>query len=200
MKNSTKTARRLFEVADTQQGFFTAKQAKEAGYFEESFSYHLKAGNWVRERRGIYRLARYPLASRPDLMLWYLWSRNRREEPQGVYSHETALALYDLGDINPRRLHMTVPKGFRRNSAIPGILVLHFDDIPPGEIRHMHAVAVTGPARSIVDVLREGNMSDDAVRLAVSEALARGLITLGECEALRSNGDVPGHILKGLLR
>jgi predicted transcriptional regulator of viral defense system len=45
-----------------------------------------------------------------------------------VYSHHTALSLYDLSDLNPSKLHMTVPMDFRRNSEIPGILVLHFAD------------------------------------------------------------------------
>lgn len=31
-------------------------------------------------------------------------------------SHATALSLYDLSDVNPAKLHMTVPTGFRRPS------------------------------------------------------------------------------------
>ena len=49
--------------------------------------------NWIREHRGIYRLADFPTTERPDLMLWYLWSKNRQEIPEGIYSHETALSL-----------------------------------------------------------------------------------------------------------
>ena len=58
-------------------------------------------------------------------MLWYLWSRNRREVPEGIYSHETALSLHELSDVMPSKLHMTVPKDFRRNSMIPEVLILH---------------------------------------------------------------------------
>ena len=85
----------------------------------------MQVGDWIREHRGIYRLALFPTADRPDLVLWALWSRNRNEEVEGVYSHQTALSLYDLSDVNPSKLHMTVPIDFRRNSAIPRILVLH---------------------------------------------------------------------------
>jgi predicted transcriptional regulator of viral defense system len=42
-----------------------------------------------------------------------------------VYSHQTALSLFDLSDLMPSRLHMTVPPGFRRSAPIPGAIILH---------------------------------------------------------------------------
>ena len=102
-------SRHLFEFAEQQQGFFTTKQAKAAGFAENTHPYHVQVGNWIREHRGIYRLALFPTADRPDLVLWALWSRNRNEEVEGVYSHQTALSLYDLSDLNPSKLHMTAP-------------------------------------------------------------------------------------------
>ena len=67
-------ARRLYEIAGAQQGFFTTKQAKAAGFAENTHSYHLQVGNWMREHRGIYRLVLFPPADRPDLVLWSLWA------------------------------------------------------------------------------------------------------------------------------
>ncbi len=51
--------------------------------------------------RGIYRLAHYPVAERPELVLWILWSCNRKRELQGICSHdirrhETALDIHEL--------------------------------------------------------------------------------------------------------
>src|SRR5712692_8087779 len=130
MAQSYKEAfRRLYEMAETQQGFFTAKQAKAAGFAENTHPYHVQVGNWVREYRGIYRLTLFPPSEHPDLVKWALWSKNRDEVIEGVYSHQTALSLYELSDLNPAKLHMTVPAGFRRNSEIPGILVLHYADL-----------------------------------------------------------------------
>jgi predicted transcriptional regulator of viral defense system len=79
----------------------------------------------VREERGVYRLSQFPLPPRPDLMVWQLWSRNRQGEPQGVFSHATALSLHELSDVLAATLHMTVPPGFRRMAAIPEVLRLH---------------------------------------------------------------------------
>ena len=146
-------AKRLYEIAEDQQGFFTTKQAKAAGFAENTHPYHVQAGNWIREHRGIYRLASFPRGERPDLMLWSLWSRNRGEAAQGVYSHQTALSLYDLSDVMPAKLHMTVPKNFRRNSEIPRVLVLHFADLPQSDIGTVHGVRVTKPMRTILDLL-----------------------------------------------
>jgi hypothetical protein len=76
--------RRLFEFAEQQQGFFTTKQAKAAGFAENTHPYHVQVGNWIREHRGIYRLALFPMSDRPDLVLWALWSRNRAEQIEGA--------------------------------------------------------------------------------------------------------------------
>src|ERR1700731_1959183 len=170
-------ARRLYEVAQSQQGFFTTKQAIRSGFAEKTHAYHVNAGNWIREHRGIYRLADFPAPERPDLMLWYLWSQNRQEVPQGTYSHDTALSLHELSDIMPSKLHMTVPKHFRRNSKIPEILVLHRADLSGGDIQEMHGVRATCPLRTILDLLQTGNVDRNLIRQAIDEAMRRGLIS-----------------------
>jgi hypothetical protein len=92
----TPNSQRLFESAQHQGGFFTARQARDAGFGDNVHSYHVRSGNWIREHRGVYRLAQFPLPARPDLMIWQLWSRNRQDQPQGVFSHATALTLHEL--------------------------------------------------------------------------------------------------------
>ena len=111
------------------------KQAKASGFAENTHPYHVQAGNWIREHRGICRLALFPLAEHPDLIKWALWSKNRNEVTEGVYSHQTALSLYELSDVNPAKLHMSVPTHFRRNSEIPGILVLHYANVPAEDVQ-----------------------------------------------------------------
>ena len=103
----------LFDNVEGQQGYFTAKQAAAAGYQLGSQAHHVKSGNWVRVERGIYRLARFPQSNEEQLVIYYLWSRNRAGVPEGVYSHQTALSIHELSDINPSKLHMTVPPTFR---------------------------------------------------------------------------------------
>jgi predicted transcriptional regulator of viral defense system len=170
-------SRRLFDFVEQQQGFFTTKQAKAAGFAENTHPYHVQAGNWIREHRGIYRLALFPAADRPDLVLWSLWSRNRKEEVDGVYSHQTALSLYELSDLNPAKLHMTVPTSFRRNSDIPGIVVLHYRDLLKNEIQAGAGYKYTRPLRTILDLIEAGTVERTFIRQALRQAVDHGLIT-----------------------
>jgi predicted transcriptional regulator of viral defense system len=170
-------SRRLFDLAEQQQGFFTTKQAKAAGFAENTHPYHVQAGNWIREHRGIYRLALFPAADRPDLVLWSLWSRNRKEEIEGIYSHQTALSLYDLSDLNPAKLHMTVPENFRRNSDVPGIVALHYRDLPKSDIQIGPGYKYTRPLRTILDLIEAGTVERTFIRQALRQAVDRGLIT-----------------------
>lgn len=177
-------ARRLYETAQSQQGFFTTKQAIRAGFAERTHSYHVKVGNWIREHRGIYRVADFPAAERPDLMLWYLWSQNRREVPEGTYSHDTALSLHELSDIMPSKLHMTVPRHFRRNSRIPEVLLLHRADLAEGDVQEMYGMRVTRPLRTILDLLQTGRVDRTLVRQAIGEAMQRGLVSRKQIDSL----------------
>src|ERR1700693_4382728 len=186
-KERKEAARRLYEIAEVQNGFFTTKQAKAAGFAENTHPYHVHAGNWFREHRGIYRLASFPRGERPDLMLWSLWARNRGEANQGVYSHQTALSLYDLSDVMPAKLHMTVPRSFRRNSEIPRVLVLQFADVPESDIGVVHGVRVTNPMRTILDRLEGGEVPPATLRQALREGVRRGLIRRSEIAAARKH-------------
>ena len=49
----------LMTVAQDQQGYFTTKQAIEAGYADNTHPYHVHAANWERVYRGIYRMAHF---------------------------------------------------------------------------------------------------------------------------------------------
>ena len=181
------SAKRLYQIAVDQQGFFTTKQAKSAGFAENTHPYHIQAGNWIREHRGIYRLRSFPRGERPDLMLWSLWSRNRAEVTQGVYSHETALSLHDLSDVMPAKLHMTVPRSFRRNSEIPRVLVLHFADLPQSDIGTADGVRVTSAMRTILDLLEGGDVLVATLRQALREGVRHGLIRRSEIAAARKH-------------
>ena len=147
----------------------------------------MAAGNWIRESRGIYRLALFPRPERPDLVIWWLWSRNRSGDPQGVYSHQTALSLHELTDLMPARIDMTVPKTFRRGVPIPRVLRLHRDDLGRDEIEKIHGVPVTTPLRSILDLWQSEQVPRDVLRNALKEAIRLGKITRKQIRSASKN-------------
>lgn len=177
MKTPNEPQIQLYRIAEAQGGYFTAKQAASLGYASNKRVYHVQAGNWLREHRGIYRLALYPEPDRPDLILWWLWSRDRTDRPTGVYSHQTALSLHELTDVNPSRLDMTVPASFRRGAPIPKILRLHYGCISEPEQEALFGVPVTNALRTILDVWEEGSLPKDTLRQAFEQARSNGKIT-----------------------
>jgi predicted transcriptional regulator of viral defense system len=192
VRNAAK--RNLFAIAQDQSGYFTTKQAISAGFAEKTHRYHVRAGNWIREYRGIYRLADFPNVERPDLMLWYLWSRGRDDVPQGVYSHDTALSIYELSDANPSKLHLTVPTTFRKSAEIPTVLVLHRSNISSEDAQEIFAVRCTTPLRTITDLVAEGKTDRTLLQQAIQEALTRGLTTRNDLE--RDN--IPAEVRREL--
>lgn len=181
MKRSSNEAQaQLFAIAESQGGFFTAKQAEQASFDRKNHSYHVRAGNWQREGRGLFRLVHFPLPERSDLIRWSLWSRGRNDEPQGVFSHQTALSIFDLTDLMPERLHLTVPRDFRRSAPIPAILSLHFEELAHRDIQEKDGYRVTRPIRAIVDLCQDASIEQDLLEPAMREGLSRGLITHSE--------------------
>ena len=189
--------KKLYQIAESQLGYFTAKQAISAGYLAKNHVYHIKQGHWIREHRSIYRLTHFPHTDEGEMVLWSLWSRNRNEVAQGVYSHETALNIYDVSDAMPVKLHMTVPIKFRKSTAVPSIIVLHRNELKPEDIQKKQGYAVTTPFRTILDLVADKSISDDIVDQAIKEFRKRGLLT--EKEILRLVEAQPS-LAKHLLR
>lgn len=184
-KNRT-ASEKLFEIAESQQGYFTYKQALAAGYYRDAAHFHARSGEWLRERRGIYRLARFPAAERPDLVLWSLWSSDRGGEVRGVYSYQTALSLYQITDANPAKLHLTVPPKFRKFHSPPKGIVLHRAELKESEIRRQRGYFVTTPLKTLQDMFAAQLMDAEEVRLAARQAVRSGIMTPAEADTLSS--------------
>ena len=115
-RSTLESARTLFSLAHGQGGYFTAKQARTAGYGYPHLDYHVSTGAFERVDHGLYRLTRIPPSEHDELIRWTLWSRDRRDEPQAVVSHKTALIVHGLPELLPTKLHFTVPPTFRKTT------------------------------------------------------------------------------------
>lgn len=171
----------LFEIAAAQGGLFTTQQAGEAGYSPQLLAHHVNAGRMVRMRRGVYRLVHFPAGEHEDLALVWLWS-----ERQGVFSHQTALALHDLSDILPSQVHLTLPEAWRqRRLRVPEGVVLHFGDVARSELRWFGPVPATAPLRTLEDCVAD-HLPPELLAGAARDALARGLVARDELAAVEA--------------
>ncbi|MBI5244405.1 MAG: hypothetical protein HY922_12125 [Elusimicrobia bacterium] len=186
MRSNTKdNERRLYEIADDQGGYFTAKQARCAGYYNRLQHYHKETGDWEYIERGIYRLRNYPHSDREDLIRWSLWSFNRKGEPQAVFSHETALAFHEVGDFMPARIHITVPPTFRKK--ISGGCIVHKAILPATDVEQHAAFKVTTPLRSLFDAY-VAHVEPDQLERAILDALSRGVVRIDQVMQEGSSG------------
>jgi coenzyme F420-reducing hydrogenase delta subunit len=83
---------------------------------------------------------------------------------------------------------MTVPTGFRRNCDIPGILVLHYADLPESDVQTAQGFKYTRPLRTILDVIEAGTVERTFIRQALRQAVDRGLITRQQIRNARTIG------------
>ena len=174
--------RALHELAFHQAGYFSASQAKDLGYSYQAQKYHVDHGNWIRIDRGLFRLPGWPSAVDDAFARWTIWSGG-----QAVVSHDSALAVHDLSDANPARIHLTLPPSA---SGQDGALVVHHADLPDGDIERRGAWAVTTVDRTLIDVAGDST-PQELVDDAVANALTRGLTT--RRRLLRRAADARDH-------
>ncbi len=161
----------LYHIAEQQAGYFATQQAASAGFTRPLLSHHVRKGHFLRVKHGIYRLARFPEMPHADLFVALL-----QVGPKAVISHESALALYDLSDLLPSAIHLTVPRSTSRRHLG---LQLHTGRLEPGEVTHSAGLPVTTVTRTLADLIR-GHRPKELVHQAIQEALQRGLITRQE--------------------
>ena len=174
--------RKLYSYASEQAGYFTAHQAEEAGYNTRLQHFHRQRGNWDHIERGIFRLHNFPRSRWEDLVRWSLWSRDRKGRVRAIVSHETAAMVHEMADYLPAKTHLIVPPNFHK-VKVNGC-ILHRAIIAARDVLHQDGFLVTTPYRTLQDLMRAGDR--DQLRLAVTQATQRGLITITQRESLGS--------------
>lgn len=179
MTTQLERRQRLFELAATQGGYFTAAQAREIGYDSRTLWHHVKTGQLERVSRGFYRLAEFPAHSHEDVTAAWV----KAGPDRAAVSHETALALYDLAPIRQRNIHITVQREhrpYKGQARLPGVQV-HTISQPfhAGEVVQRFGVKVTSPARSIADAAEAGT-DPSTIHEVIGNALRQGLLTEGD--------------------
>ncbi|MHB8146046.1 MAG: hypothetical protein ACYDGM_02135 [Vulcanimicrobiaceae bacterium] len=99
-----------------------------------------------------------------------------------LVSHGSALELYNLTQLNPGVIHITLPPKTRISRQQPTWLRLHFGDVAENDRAWEQGIPIVSIPRAIEDVALAHGM--DVVYRAVSEARERRLLREDELQHL----------------
>ncbi len=160
-------------------GYLTGEDARELGVPMGTLNALARRGQLDRVQRGIYRVPLIPPGRFDQYLLATLWADGR-----GVVSHESALELYEISDVNPAKLHITVPKAYRTHRKVPGLYVVHCEDLPTEDQAEIEGVAVVSAAKAIRQVHGQ-HLRDSLVEQAIDDAEREGWVRRRQADELR---------------
>jgi predicted transcriptional regulator of viral defense system len=173
----------LLALGEENDGFVTASQARAIGIVDSVMARMTRRGKLDRVARGVYRIPYYPSDRLSQYREAILWARASHGPENVALSHETALAAYGISDVNPSRVHITVPKGARLRRRKPKWLVIHRSTLSPSDVTMHEGLPATTVAKSVVDVVDETGRLGLA-RQAVKDARKEGYINAAEANRI----------------
>jgi len=159
----------LYALAEERDGLLTSKEARALGVQDSVLIRLAQRGRLERMTRGVYRIVHYPADRFAQYREAVLWIQASQGPKRIALSHETALLLYGISDVNPPQVHLTVPKSTRLRREHPAWIVIHRAELTPQEIGEHEGMPVTTVERSIMDVLSETRQSRGTRPFAVTE-------------------------------
>ena len=171
---------KVMEIAAEQFGYLTTAQAQERGASDNALRMMAKRGTLERVSWGVYRLPTFPSSPYAEYMEASLWPAG----VAGVISHQSALALRGLSDVNPSRVHTTVPIDFRIRRDIPAHLVVHNAELSDEDVTLFEGLPTTTVRRTIEDCHR-AHLGPALLRQALEQAEREGYLRPVEAAELR---------------
>ncbi|MBU1227516.1 MAG: type IV toxin-antitoxin system AbiEi family antitoxin domain-containing protein [Actinobacteria bacterium] len=170
---------RLWEVALDQYGYVTSRDARALGIAPIELVKLAARDQLERVGHGIYRFPQLPVEPLGTYMLAALWAGE-----DGVLSHDTALDIYELCDVNPAKVYLTTPHRKPRKRGGETYLV-HRENLEPEDVTRYEGLPIVTPATAVRQAIENGlpsRLATDAIR----NARSRGLID-AESAALLSD-------------
>lgn len=157
----------LIGIAGTQRGYLTTADAAAVGVPLVELRKMAQRGRLEHVAHGVYRIAAYPHQENDELMEAALWAGGK-----GIISGESALALWDLADVLPKRISITVPAKYNPRKEGRAKYRIKRRDITDMDV--IEGVPVVTPEQAIVDCIEEG-VSYRFIEQAIRAARRRGL-------------------------
>jgi len=186
----------VYSLAEDQMGYVTAAQAAAAGVRQPTLVMMANRGTLERVSRGVYRLVHFPTHPLAQYMQATLWPYDRagrvHDRVRGVLSHETALALHELSDVAPPKVHITVPTGYRVQREIPKYLVVHHAELDTDEVTALEGMPIVTPERAIRDGIA-AHLGPALIGQAIADGLRSGRLTRVAADQLRAAMNAATH-------
>lgn len=179
---------KLMEIANENYGFITPDDAREAGVNPMNLVRMAERGQLERRDNALYRFPLTPAGPLDSYMEAALWPRG----VEGVISHESALDLYELSDVNPHRIHITVPRAHRIRRQVPASFRIHHEDLGPSDVGRFEGIPVVTPEHAIRQAHR-AQLGPALLGQAIDHGEQNGRLTLRQARGLRKEiGVAPG--------
>lgn len=179
----------LYDIAAEQYGLVTADDAREHGVPMSRLVNMARRGTLERRSHGVYRVHSFPPSPLDLYMEAALWPIGAR----GVLSHETALDLHGLSDVNPTKIHITLPPHHRPRRNVPKLYVIHHANLEPDEVTAFEGIPIVTPERAIRDSY-ESHIGPALIRQAIDDAARRGLLSTTRADHLREDLLAPAGV------
>jgi predicted transcriptional regulator of viral defense system len=174
---------RLADLAAENYGYLTTEEVEKEGIDPHRLLELTRRGQLERRARGLYRLPLIPPTPLDAYREATLWPRGS----EGVISHATALDLFELGDANPTKIHLTLPRAHRPRREVPRQYALHHEDLDAEDVRLYEGIPVVSPAKAI---RQSRTLGPALLRGVIKDGLRRGLLRQAEAEELRDELDL----------
>jgi len=129
--------------------------------------------------QGVYRIPFLPSGRLGAYMEAALWPAGVR----GVLSRDTALDLWDVSDINPGKIHISVPRAHRPQRGVPAAYVIHREDLRDREVTEIEGVPVVTLERAVRECAA-AHLAPDLLEQAVRHGREHGLLGADQAAAL----------------
>ncbi len=169
----------ILEVAADQHGYVTQEDARRVGVASVTLARMAERGTIERTSQGVYRVPAIPPGQLDQYMEATLWPRGQR----GVLSHQTALELHRLSDVNPAKIHLTVSRKHRIQRKIPDLYVIYQEDLAEDEVTAHEGIAVVTPMRAVLECHMSG-LGSGLIEQAIADGLRTGIFTAAQAKQL----------------
>ena len=162
---------KILEMAKSQHGVIARWQLRDLGLSSAQIRWRIKRGRWRRELPGILRMPWSEQTWRQKVWAAVLWAGS-----EALVSHQAAACLWGLDERQCERVDLSASHPLR--SGVPWLSTHQRRLIPKTSRRTKHGIALTSPARTLMD-LAATSAEEDLERL-VENALRCRMVSVAE--------------------